>query len=331
MLFGVIASSRPKNVALTYLLAGNFDYYLWNNGFSTRTNFSSQSSSASVATGAGFDPSGQNLVMWSAFYRLQGWQFSNGLGTKYTNSSAIYATSPTRTLAWHPSGNAVAALADGGTPRIGVWPFTSGVGFGTVYADPSPAITTNSRDISFSPNGNTILYAPSSAPGLSAHSWSSGWGTMYTSPGDVPGGGRGVSWHPSGNVVVAATSLSPGVVAYPWSSGFGTKYANPSISTSTTNTKIAFSPSGNNVAISASGSPYVHAYSWSSGWGTKYANPATLPSTGAQSVIWTSDGNSVIIGTTNLDAYQWSGGFGTKYSNPASPPGSSTLQMSFNK
>lgn len=292
-ILGILASSRPKATGSSYVAVANntsprISVYNWNDttGFGTKyTNPATLPTASAISTtwsGNGND------VFYSTqdATRIFAYPFSSGYGTKYANP----ATLPTSTgfgLSYNTVQNAI-AIGTGASPFIQAYPWTSGTGFGTKYANPSPAqAAAGNRGVNFSPDGAYLAtnYANSAAPSYfgNVYPWSSGFGTPYVQVlGRINGEGS-VAFNPTSDALIYAGNGSPTLDGYPWSAlGFGTKYSNPASAPSGTvsyGQDIAFSKSGAAFAIGVNATPFVEAYPFNktTGYGTKYSNPATLP------------------------------------------------------
>jgi hypothetical protein len=225
------------------------------------------------------------------------------------------------------------------------YPFTSGVGFGTRYANPATAISSQASSIDFAPSGNAVAFSSDSSPFLDVYRWSgNGYGARYANAATIAAGPTAcVTFSSQGNAIASVNGTgSPNLEAWQWDSqaGFGTKYSNPGTGTASTTRAVAFHPSDTAIAVSSSSSPYINAYAWTSasGFGTKFANPATLPAGGPQagtpkSIAFSPAGDAVAIAHNTspfVTVYPWSGaGFGTKFANPATLPVSNGFSVAF--
>ena len=219
------------------------------------------------------------------------------------------------------------ALATWASPAyLLTYPWNSGAGFGTQYANPTTPPTGALNGVAFSPLANAIAVANQASPFLDAYGWSSsGFGTKFTNPATLPTGvANQVAFSPSGNSIAVAHDTTPFISAYPWgSSGFGTKYANPTTLPAFNGLDVAFSPDGNSIAVGHINSPSVTAYPWNSttGFGTKFANPATLPAQNGRKLAFSPAGDALAVAQVTAPfavVYPWNSatGFGTRYSNP---------------
>ena len=225
------------------------------------------------------------------------------------------------------------------------YPFTSGVGYGTRYADPVTAIGGGPSSIDFSPMGDAVVFATNESPFLDVYRWSgNGFGARYANAATIAGNALACATFSSqGNAIAAVNgSFTPTVEAWRWDSrnGFGTKYSNPATATFSATRAVAFHPSDTAVAVSNSNSPFINAYAWTSasGFGTKFANPATLPAGSPQAnapknIAFSPAGDAVAIAhatTPFVTAYAWSeSGFGTKFADPATLPASTGCAVAF--
>jgi hypothetical protein len=205
-----------------------------------------------------FSPSGADLAVGSgATPWIQVYPFvsGTGFGTKYANPATLPGN-PVAAFclpAFSPSG-ADLALGSASTPWVQVYPWTSGVGFGTKYANPStlPAGAAGSAcsDVAFSSSGTEIAVTSVNSPWVQVYPWVSGtgFGTKYANPATLPSGTPNInyaSFSPTGSDLAVSTGSTPWVQVYPLvsGSGFGTKYANPVTlpNTTTSPTNVAFS------------------------------------------------------------------------------------------
>ena len=217
-----------------------------------------------------------------------------------------------------------------GARSVGVFPWDSTTGFGTIYSNPSAIISSVVTQISFVKDNSLISASFAVSPYISAWPWSAaGYGTKYADPSSLlspTGTVQGFTWTNAIDAIItfnqAATSFPQ---AWAWSSGFGTKYANGSAITASGAT-YGVSLNGDNslVAFNFSAAPYVALYPWSSssGFGTRYANPSTSYTGNAirQTISFNKVTNDLALGSgTNpyVAAYAVSSsGFGSKYANP---------------
>jgi hypothetical protein len=225
------------------------------------------------------------------------------------------------------------------------YPFTSGIGFGTRYANPVTTISGNALSIDFAPSGDAVVFASNSSPFLDVYRWSgNGYGTRYANAASPPANALACATFSSQSNAIAAVngSFTPTVEAWRWDSntGFGTKYSNPATATFSATRAVAFHPLDTAVAVSNSNSPFINAYAWTSasGFGTKFANPATLPANGPQTgtpknIAFSPAGDAVAMAhstTPFVTVYAWSAsGFGTKFANPATLPVSTGFGVAF--
>lgn len=271
---------------------------------------------------------------------IQVYQWANatpGFGTKYANPAILPTDAVINRFDW-TSNNADICVPHELSPHVAAYPWTF-YGFGTKYADPSPAVNAQGRGCAFSPSDNAVFIA-SGGTTSQAYAWTvgSGFGTKYADPSPSRPG-TGASFSPAGNAVAQARNTTPRIDAWAWSSGFGTKYANPATPGGTVGWQSSFSPDAANIGLSTSGTPYIQAWKWSvSGFGTKYTNPATLPSAQGTDIQWNPSTTAVGVswagaGVGGFIVYPWDNvtGFGSKYSDPATMPAGRCSGISFNK
>lgn len=164
------------------------------------------------------------------------------------------------------------------------------------------------------------------SPYIHAYRWDSstaaGFGTKYSNPAVLPGGGvKDAIFDVAGSAVLFIDSGNNSLGAYSWISatGFGAKLANK---TSLTNTArhIALAPT--NDAVLYSHNTGLSAVRWNpaTGYGTAYTDHATQPPNQCDGIAFC--GSDVIVNhftSPFVSAYAWNSntGFGTKRSNPS--------------
>jgi hypothetical protein len=326
LLAGNMTSAEPSGyVAVRLGLEPYLAVYRWYDGFGRKyPNAASLPSGSSIGFGIKWSKAGNDIAytQYSAgVVSVYSWSNLNGFGAKHTSFSMSLATDAD----FNP-GDTVLAISSATSPYIHAYPFTSGVGVGTKYANPATILPASfgAFGIKWSPSGNDIAIPHNlSSPWISVYPWSNGFGTKYANPATVPtGGSYNNAWSPSGNDIAVAHNVSPYISVYPWSNGFGTKYANPATLPTGNGNSVAWSPSGNQIVITYETSPYISVYSFTSGtgFGTKYADPADLFSGELDDVKWNASGNAILFtcaASPHIGAYSWSNGFQRKHDNPA--------------
>lgn len=221
------------------------------------------------------------------FPQAWSWSAGSGLGTKYSNGTAISSSFQSRNITLNADGSLVAVSIYANLPQasIGMYPWNSSTGFGTRFSNPT-----------------TLPDTP----------------TVYPLT---------LSFNRVTNDLIIAKNGSNFVAAYPASSsGFGTKYADPTTSFGGTPRGLRFSPDGASIATANTSFPPIIAFQWGSGFGSKYANPATIISY-AFGMDWSNTNDAIAFGNTTavpyVSVYRWSGGFGSLYSAPSVAPGNS--------
>jgi len=233
-------------------------------------------------------------------------------------------------------GGSYIAIGSYNSPYITAYPWASGSGFGTKYANPSTLTTNYLISQKFNPAGNAIAVSSPASPYIYVWRWSaSGFGTRYSDPGTIATGGAqgtSVAFNPAGTALALAQAYgtSPYILVYGWSaSGFGSKYGDPSTVPVGWCKMVKFNPAGDTIATVYDAFPFISAYPWSaSGFGTKYANPSPqldCTSPYIMSLDINPAGTAFSIscyGYTCVQVHAWSNaaGFGTKYTYPATPP-----------
>jgi hypothetical protein len=182
---------------------------------------------------------------------------------------------------------------------------------------------------------------------VEAWSFSSGFGSKYTSPTQLGSGNNlsAITFNPQGTALaVPVANIAPYIHVWAWSNGFGSKYAapatpigsNPLWSPQGSAWNATFSPSGNAIAVGHNHFPFVTVYAWSNGFGSKYADPVTPINLNygmdQVSSVGFNISETVIVlcayqyqGTGGImQAYVWSNGFGAKYADPANAPTNSS-------
>lgn len=141
-----------------------------------------------------FSPSGADIANVSSFaspfIQAYPWTVGTGWGAKYANPGTLPGGG-CRGVQFSPTGADLATAGGSGTttPYINAYPWVSGTGFGTKYADPTTTslpVDTDSYCVAFSPPGNDVVVACNStvAPWTQAYPWVSGtgFGTPYADP-----------------------------------------------------------------------------------------------------------------------------------------------------
>ena len=326
-LAGNMTSAPPSGyIAVGLGLDPYLAVYRWYDGFGRRyPNPASPPSGSAIGYGIRWSKAGNDIAytQYSAgVVSVYSWSNLNGFGAKHTSFSMSLATDAD----FNP-GDTVLAISSASSPYIHAYPFTSGVGVGTKYANPATILPASfgAFGIRWSPSGNDIAIPHNiSSPYISVYPWSNGFGTKYANPATVPTGGSwNNAWSPSGNNIAVAHNGSPYISAYPFTSGtgFGTKYANPATLPNGNGSSVDWSPSGNQIVITYNTSPYISVYSFTSGtgFGTKYADPADLFSGELDDVRWNASGNAILFTCATparMGAYSWSNGFQRKHDNP---------------
>jgi WD40 repeat protein len=177
-------------------------------------------------------------------------------------------------------------------------------------------------------------------PYVTVYPWSSsGFGTKFANPSNLPtggGGGAGVDFHPDGTAIAFTRTETPSITAYSWSkNGFGNKYSNPVTLPPNYAFAVKFNPTGNAIAVSHQGAPFITVYRWSiAGFGTKFTNPSILPPSTVYDVAFSPDNTTIAVthdDSPYVSAYAWSNtGFGNKFANPATLPAGGALRVKFN-
>lgn len=238
----------------------------------------------------------------------------------------------------YTTGVVFAALRD--APSIAAYPWTSGSGFGTKYANPATPLSCFIEvgiDVTPQKDAVVITSGYQTQPFIEAYKWNSatGFGTKFANPSVMPASNgystTSVKFNPAGTVVVVGTNQSPYIAAYAWNSntGFGAKYSDPGTNTGATVNTLAWTPSGDAIVVGGNGA-FISAYQWSNGFGTKFNASWSMSGGGSQptdinQVAINPSGNVVAVGFAGgalsppIMAFPFSSstGFGAQYSNAA--------------
>ena len=270
---------------------------------------------------------------------IQGYPWSSGFGTKYSNPGSLPDMGSGGGVAFSPDGNNILFATFGsGNPPLQAYSWSAG--FGTKYSDPSAVGSSGLGAIggvAFSPSGDAVAVGTGFVSGgaaVNVFPWTNitGFGSQYSNPASGPAGGSGignsVAWSPSGNAIVIGTDSTPYVQGWPWSAGFGTKYSAPLTTPVGSCNGVAFSPDGAYLAIASQGGVGVlrlAVYPWSSGFGDPPTIPlSSVPTGNGRACAWSPDGAYVAVAHETagyIDSYGWSAGFDGTHSNPTSPGG----------
>jgi hypothetical protein len=238
----------------------------------------------------------------------------------------------------NPSAAAAGAVAISSysTPYITAYPWASGSGFGTRYANPSTLPTPYCTNVAFNYPGTAIAVTHNNTPFIAAYPWSAGgFGVKYANPGTLPSAGaigRDLTFNPANTAVALCweQGSSPYIAAYTWSSsGFGSQFSSPSTPPVSWCKGVKFNLAGNAIAVVYDSFPFISTYSWSaSGFGTRFSNPSPGIGAGfygAFGVDFNPAGTAIATsyyGNVGADVRAFSSvsGYGTKYADPATPP-----------
>lgn len=244
----------------------------------------------------------------SPYIHAWAWNYDSGFGSKYSNPVTL-PTGSARGVDFFGNGSTQVydvAVSFNASPYVSVYPWTTGVGFGSKYANPAvlPGSGVNNTDgvnFRYTAGGSQIAVASSVSPYVFVYPWTtgSGFGSKYADPGTLPGGPATAVAFAEDHIAVS-TTISPYVSVYPWSTalGFGSKYADPA----TLPTGAAYDVSWYNlsaaaIAVAHNNSPYMSVYQFTAGFGTKYSDPSTLPTGTGYGVDFT---NGVAAGSRSL-------------------------------
>jgi len=225
-------------------------------------------------------------------------------------------------------------------PFVSAYPFSSGVGVGTKYANPATAMTSTVEGIVFNSLGNAVIMTDNANPFVHAYAWTkqTGFGTKFAAPAVIGRTGAALAMRKAGATQdqIAQADQDGGVAQYisVWNfsrtgAGWGAKYGNPASLPPGLGTGIKFNPLGSAIAISNTVSPFIAGYPWAAGgFGTRYANPAVLAPGACADLAFSRLGGGVImphgfIAGAHVSAWAFNpvSGFGGKFAAPSYPGG----------
>lgn len=155
-----------------------------------------------------------------------------GFGAKYSNPATIIGSGPAYDVSFSNAGNdMIISHSQASSTCISAYPFTSGVGYGTMYSSPSSSLT-NGQGGKFHPNDTAVSLGTQDSPFVNIWAWSgAGFGTKYSNPATLPGGFASDSaFTTSGSDIAWAHQVSsPTFSTYPFdeTTGFGVVYTAP--------------------------------------------------------------------------------------------------------
>jgi hypothetical protein len=272
--------------------------------------------------------------------QANGWSASSGFGPSYTLPASY--TQPTDSLKLINSDSILfTGSSFNSSDSINAYNFSIAAGFGTKFANPSPATAGTISSIDYINTGNLVYSATDG--NISGYPWNntSGFGTKYA---NVNTGGYipNISVGAGGQTIVASLFYSPFIALYYGNMGSLTKQSNPATLPSywLRCVKVAGgSPTYLRVACGGSDtySPPMTAYKISNGsFGTKYANPTGLNNGAGVSISFNSDQSKVAI-AGNFSPYaavlpfDFFDGFGTKYADPSITLPTNSTSVAFSK
>jgi hypothetical protein len=167
--------------------------YAWNSatGFGTKyanpSTLPTDGNSAKIA----INPAGDAVAVSNLFgaerLNVYAWNNATGFGTRFSNPATI-PTGGCTSVAWHPSGGAIAVTQASTSPFVSTYPWSVS-GFGTRHGGPGSGTPTNRMNgVAFSGDGTTICMV-GEAPFMRAWAWNNatGFGAVRTDPAILPG------------------------------------------------------------------------------------------------------------------------------------------------
>lgn len=242
-----------------------------------------------------------------------------GVGFKQQNSQ-VYSTWAGSGISWSPDNKYVAVGGNNGQPFIFFFKRFGDTLIKLPNPTSLPAGQTN--DVAWSPNGQYLAIAISSAPFITIYKRS---GDVFTKLADPitspPSSAYGVSWSPDGAFLALAMigSSQPGFIWYSFSEDTLTKMPDPAVLPNTNCYKVSWASNGTYVAVSADSTPFLFVYKKVGSTLIKLDNPLTLPASQSHSVKWSPDSQYLVVGSS-LNIYKRTGDTLTRLSNPSFIP-----------
>ena len=213
------------------------------------------------------------------------YSWSNGWGTRYTSPTFTNGQNAGEFVL---NGTAVIYGIISNTAPLVAYPFTSGTGYGTKYADPATLPTAQASRIAWDENTSTVITAQgNTSPYINAYPFSSsGWGTRFTITNAFTTASQDIAFDKRGQRVFFSSGAP---TRRAWSvSGFGSNLTAPSGGLSVgSGPLLSVSPDNSSfVQGSTTVSPYIKAWPIRSSttMGTAFAAPATASLTQPRSV-----------------------------------------------
>lgn len=178
----------PTNGAVAMATQGAAPYcaaYAWSAGFGTKY---SNPGTGLPYNGLSTVFTAESVVFGCAqtpFIRAYAWSDASGFGTVYSAPGSLLAYG-----SLHLSHNARVAtiLSIGGNNltanSLNAYPWSSG--FGTKYANPSPALANVSNTGGMTAAGDAVIASYYASPYAYAYAWANGFGSRYSDPGTTP-------------------------------------------------------------------------------------------------------------------------------------------------
>ncbi len=268
------------------------------------------------------------------------WSSSSGFGSKFANPATIPGVIPygITTNNWRYSSTPATAICVYGSTspnQVNMYAWSSS-GIGTKYTNPaswpSTSGTTLNNGVSFSPDGQNVVFGLTNTPFICAYPFntSTGFGTLYSNPATLPTGYTSlVTWSRNGTRVLTTGNQPGGSGKFTPTWGFSGGWGAIDVGPSTGATCLGFEnhPTQDYVIIGRSVTTNsLRASSWteSGGWGSFITDPATNPGGSVRQCLWDRTGTVIGAGlgaSPYVVAYGWSAGsFGSKYAAPSTIP-----------
>jgi hypothetical protein len=278
--------------------------------------------------------------------RLGAYQFdkTTGFGTRYSNPPAGWGGGSGINVNWHQSGSAVFAISQAASSNPNAYAFTSGTGFGSLYARNYGTVSGGFGGHFDQVNGMYILGSTGRTYYFTV---AGGYGNSTAASLANAASSGGVRTSPDGQWLAINHGANPGFDIYNFGGGsYGSRLTTNIPTTQQQSSAFAFNKNSNAIVSQtngvSSGTEYLAAIPFSgAGFGTKYTAPAQTISTSVLNVYgngptFSKSGDAYITHSSSspyIHAWYWSDstGLGTKYASPATLPTGGNNQASFTK
>ena len=165
--------------------------YSWSSsGFGARYNNPAQVLQGNAGRKFGINPVNNDIVTTAASGSVSAYPFStlSGFGTRYALVSGLTGSGSSTLSAAFTSDGTEVAIGGSLSPRIHVFQWQQGAGFGTKYSDPASLPPSDPNGVAFNPAGNSLAVAHANTPFITVYPWAAGagFGTRYANPTTLP-------------------------------------------------------------------------------------------------------------------------------------------------